>query len=304
MRIRRDQRGQSIVYVVVFLTVLAGMGAAVLDVGSWYKAHRDAQSTADASALAGAQTLGWNQGQAQNDALAWADKNGGGVSPPQITFPASDTISVQVHRSSPGFFAKIFGIDSVSVNATASAREFIPGETKNLAPIAVRITHPMLNNCSGPCFGSSYPTTLPLDKTGVPGGFDLINLNNDSTGTVGSSTIADWINYGYGDYLDLREYYSDSGAKWNNSSIQDALNARVGQELLFPVFDTLVGQGSNAEYRVVAWVGFHLTTTVATGGDSGYISGYFTRVIWQGIPASSSSGTPPDLGVRSVALVG
>jgi Flp pilus assembly protein TadG len=303
MRIRREERGQSVVLIVLFLTVILGMAAAVLDVGSWFREHRDAQATADASALAGAQGLIQSPGQGQLDALAWADKNGGGVTPSQVTFTGSDTINVQVHRSAPGFFAKAFGIDSVQINTKASARIFSPGETKYLAPIVVSKFHPMLNDCGGPCFGASYPTTLPLDKTGAPGAFNLINLNDDVTGTVGASDLADWIDYGYDGYLNLRQYYSDPGAKWNNGQIQGSLDRRIGTELLFPVFDTLNSGGSNAEYRVIAWVGFHLTDKTVASGSSGSISGYFTRIIWQGLPASSSGGTPLDLGVRSVMLV-
>ena len=53
----RSTHGQATVLTVVFLTVLLGLAALVLDVGSWYRAKRDAQSTADAAALAGAQGL-------------------------------------------------------------------------------------------------------------------------------------------------------------------------------------------------------------------------------------------------------
>ena len=53
----KSQRGQSMVLTLVFLTVLLGMAAAVIDVGGWYRAHRQTQSTADATALAGAQAL-------------------------------------------------------------------------------------------------------------------------------------------------------------------------------------------------------------------------------------------------------
>ena len=52
-----NQKGQSMVMALVFLTVMMGMSALVLDVGSWYRAHRAAQSTADASALAAAQAI-------------------------------------------------------------------------------------------------------------------------------------------------------------------------------------------------------------------------------------------------------
>ena len=304
MSIHRDERGQSAVMFVVFLTVLLGMAAAVLDVGSWYREHRHAQATADAAALAGAQSLPTDTGMAQSLALSYADKNGGGLAPGDITLSSTkgpnDTISVKIHRTAPGIFSKIFGISTVAISSKATARTFIPGMTKYLAPIVVRNTHPMLNDCGGPCFGAGYPTTLPLDKTGAPGAFALINLNDDSTGTVGASELSDWIDNGYNDYLPLRQYYSDPGAKWNNSQIQGSLNNRIGTELLFPVFDVIQGTGSSAEYRVIAWVGFHLTDKTVASGTSGSISGYFTRIIWQGLEASS--GTPIDLGVRTVIL--
>ena len=47
----RSERGQSTVLTLVFLTVLLGMAALVLDVGSWYRTKRAEQSTADAAAL-------------------------------------------------------------------------------------------------------------------------------------------------------------------------------------------------------------------------------------------------------------
>ena len=54
---KNNERGQSMVMTVVFMVVLLGFAALVIDVGSWYRAHRSAQATADASALAGAAVL-------------------------------------------------------------------------------------------------------------------------------------------------------------------------------------------------------------------------------------------------------
>jgi len=73
-------------------------------------------------------------------------------------------------------------------------------------------------------------------------------------------------------------------------------------ELLFPVYDTLTGSGSNATYHIIAWVGFHLTGFEAQG-NTGSLTGWFTRVIWDGIEADSGGASGPDLGVRSVRLV-
>jgi hypothetical protein len=145
------------------------------------------------------------------------------------------------------------------------------------------------------------PTTLPLGKTGAPGAFALVNLENDPTGTIGASTLADWILRGFDSYLPLGDYFSDTGAKWNNSSIQDALHKRFGTELLFPVYDKLVGTGSNAQYHIIGWVAFHVTDVSANGSD-GTISGWFKSVIWTGIQ-SSKNAHDPDFGVHTVALV-
>jgi hypothetical protein len=80
------------------------------------------------------------------------------------------------------------------------------------------------------------------------------------------------------------------------------MTARIGTEMLFPVYDTLTGNGSNAQYHIIGWVGFFVTG-VDKQGNNGNVSGYFTRVIWTGIQASSAGGGGPNLGARAVQLV-
>src|SRR5207249_7238600 len=88
MRIRNDN-GQATVITVVFLVVLLGMAALVLDIGSWYRADRSTQSTADAAALAGAQQLPQDTATARSLALQYAGKNGGGVTPGDVSISSS-----------------------------------------------------------------------------------------------------------------------------------------------------------------------------------------------------------------------
>ena len=92
---------------------------------------------------------------------------------------------------------------------------------------------------------------------GAPGAFGMLDLVGGN-GTVGASVEAQWILTGFNQYLPLGLYDSDPGAKFNSSQIQGALDARIGTVLLFPVFDTLTGNGSNAQYNIIGWVGFHL----------------------------------------------
>jgi hypothetical protein len=303
----RKETGQATVVTLVFLTVLLAMAALVLDIGSWYRADRATQSTADAAALAGAQALPYSPANASALALQYAGKNGGGLAPADITVSngivPNDTITVHVRGSAKGVFTKLFGIKAVSVGSIAKARASLMQSAQYVAPIGVNLKHPKLKGTSTcPCFGSTNPTTLPLGKTGAPGSFDLLNIDGSKGGT-GGQTLASWILRGYSGYLPIGSYLSDTGAKWNDSLVQNALEQRLNTNLLFPVYDTLSGSGSNAQYHVVGWVGFHITGHTANG-SSGSITGWFTQVIWDGIESTASNGSNPDLGARTVKLIG
>jgi Flp pilus assembly protein TadG len=297
--------GQAVVLMAVFMTVLLASAGFVLDVGSWYRADRATQATADAAALAGAQKLIDGTPDAQALAEEYADKNGGG----DITISFghkvndNDLITVTVARTEPAFFTKLFGIDTVRVNSKATARAGVASRARYVAPITVNEQHPMLQ-CG--CFDD--PTQVVLINLHNPGGgdaagsFGLLNLDSQQDGgNIGSDTLADWIRDGYQDDLPLGTYDSAPSANFNSGNIKDALDDRIGEELLFPVYrEPIVGSGSGAEYNIIGWVGF-VPTSYNLGGSSGSIRGYFTQVIWQGL--ADDTGSVPDFGVRVIQLV-
>jgi Putative Flp pilus-assembly TadE/G-like len=298
----RNESGQAVVLVVLFAGVLMAVGAAVLDVGSWYRADRKLQATADAAALAGAQGLPDDQGEAAALALDYGNRNGGGVAGGGVTFQTTvlpnDTIKVHAQKPMPGFFAKAFGIASVTVGADARARTGAMSSAKWAAPVAVDEQHPNLH-CSPSCFGSNYPTTLDFFKVG-PGAFRLINIDQSHGGT-GSQDVADWIEHGLDAYMPLGWYYSDSGMKPSSANIRHALDLRIGDVLLFPIYRATRAQGSNFEYLVVGWAGFRVTGYDIHGSQDSRLFGYFEEVVWQGI--QSESGGDPDYGARAVSLI-
>jgi len=325
----RSEDGQVVVLVAVFMLGLIGMTALVVDVGSWFRQQRATQSTVDAAALAGAQALP-NTAAARQLAEDYAAKNGAGgaISDADISFAstyrtdgAMDTIKISKAQQSEGFFGKALGVSFVTVHAHATAMVGVPSAAMYVAPIVVNILHPDITGSacnqaiagtSNPCFGPTNPTVLTLGKNGAPGAFDLLNLDcvdvdtsgscTNSNGTTGASTMAGWITDGYNKYLPLGGYYSDPGAKYNGNQIDQALVARIGTELLFPVYDTLVDQGSNASYHIVGWIGFHLLSGTLQG-TNGTLTGYFTRVIWKGILPTGGASNSPDFGDGVVALV-
>jgi Flp pilus assembly protein TadG len=314
-----NERGQSMVITVVFMVVLLGFAALVIDVGSWYRAHRAAQATADASALAGAQVLP-DTATAQSLASQYVAKNGGtGLGGTTITLSQQgyepDTITVKVSRPSPGFFAKVFGsaFGSVKVSGTATARAFnVQGVRNGIAPITVNYKHPLLNCTRGqnptcnPTFGT--PTQLSLEDIhtsgkDAAGSFGLINLNGVGNGNIGAGTLADWLLNGYQDHdLTVGHYDAAPSANFNNSQFTSALDQQIGHELLFPVYRLLKGPGSNALYDIIGWVGF-VITSYDTSGSTGVINGSFTRYTTDGVPAESGNGGgAPGLGVHKIEL--
>jgi Flp pilus assembly protein TadG len=311
-RLRSDS-GQAAVLSVLFLVGLLGALALVLDVGSWFREQRATQSAADAAALAGAQALPDNTSTSSALASEYLSENGGGSG--EFTWSTrhipNDTIHVTVTRTAPGIFAKLFGISSVEVRAKASARTGGLQAAKWVAPITVNVQHPELN-CGAtsngrpvPCFGR--PTQIDLEHLHRPGSgtaagaFALINLDQTTDGSVGASTLGQWIVNGFDQYMDLGGYTSVPSAMFNDSHVKDAMSARLSGDpvLLFPIYDKVTGSGSGSTYNVIGWVAFHVTAYEASG-SSGKINGYFERVIWEGV--QSQNGGNLNYGTTTIEL--
>jgi Putative Flp pilus-assembly TadE/G-like len=296
----RGEHGQMLALLAVSIVALTAAGAFVMDIGAWFQSHRATQSVADASALAGAQALPTDAAVGLALALEYAGKNGGGVSAADVRFESqtlpNDTIAVKARRTAPGFLSRVLGISSVDVSADAVARAYNIAEARYAAPFAVDKSHPLISGSGCPCFDE--PTTLELGKIG-PGAFQVVNIDG-SRGGVGQQTLADWILRGYDGYMPLGWYYSDPGAKFNPGAVQDALSSRIGEELLFPVFDSVQDEGSSFTYRIVGWVGFRLDGFQARGVNA-ELYGVFRSIVWDGIATESADGY---LGARVVKLVG
>ena len=82
--------------------------------------------------------------------------------------------------------------------------------------------------------------------------------------------------------MDLGDYHVVPSAKFNSGQFRSALAQRMNTELLFPIYRTISGSGSTAEYEVIGWVGF-VIEEVTGGGSNATLHGYFTRVVWEGL---------------------
>lgn len=124
-RNRIGSRRGTVASVVALLTpVVVGVSALTLDGGLMYLQRRQAQSTADAAALAGAYTY-YNTSNftlAQAAAVAMAKQNGATVTAAQVTMPQTGYVAVSVTTSQSRTFSALWGAGTMSTTATTTAR--------------------------------------------------------------------------------------------------------------------------------------------------------------------------------------
>ena len=319
-RLRCDA-GQAMVVVVVGISAIVGMAGVVVDVGSWFRGQRHLQTVVDAAALAGAQDLP-DTSKAAATAQSYSQQNWPGVASPAVTFADSSTIDVRATQPLSGIFSKLYGaaFSSINVHAHAQARVGVPSSLKNIVPIAVKNTQPMLTGAgcglSRPCFGSTHTTTLNFNESVLSSSsFGLIELSCPGAGagckgTASSSEIVGWIDNGFTGLVSVQtDYPAVTGAKIG--PVRDAINRNLNRTLLFPVFDT--SNDSTKTFHIISWAAFVIDTALATSDWKNdapscrptckILHGYFTQVIVSGFLSAPGSG-PADFGVRVVGLTG
>ena len=137
----RDERGMTLVMVATGLVAFLSATMLAVDVGMLMVARTEAQSSADAGALAGAVALGFDNfddrsatGPAVRNAIAASTAADNGVMnaqvsvlPEDVTFPTNTRVRVRVQRSGvrgnplSTFIAPMFGVANVDLGAEATA---------------------------------------------------------------------------------------------------------------------------------------------------------------------------------------
>ena len=137
----RDERGMTLVMVATGLVAFLSATMLAVDVGMMMVARTEAQSSADAGALAGAIALGYEDpddfsatGPAKMNAIAASTSPENGVMnaqvsvlPEDVSFPTTTQVRVRVLRATERgnplttFIAPMFGVPTVDIGAEATA---------------------------------------------------------------------------------------------------------------------------------------------------------------------------------------
>lgn len=129
-----NQSGTVLIVTAGMLVVVIGAAALAIDLGSFWKAQKQAQAAADAAALAASQDLPTNTTAASTDGTNYGRTNypGSTVSVQTNYNSQPGEVKVTVHANTPSFFGQFFGLTKANVTASAVA-----GGNGTSAPAAI-----------------------------------------------------------------------------------------------------------------------------------------------------------------------
>ena len=183
--------GQVFFLVAALFAIFGGMTAVAVDLGSYMADRRDLQNAADAIALAASQELPDVSG-AQTAANTWAANNAIDLSLMAVTFTAQSLpdepnpkVIIDLQRDHGFAFARLMGIESASVTASATAIRTSPGGSPGLMPWGVQAA---VKDLAAP----GDEVVLKYDASGGQNGnFGALRIDGN-----GASTYEDSVKYG------------------------------------------------------------------------------------------------------------
>lgn len=287
-------QGGIVILVALGLTVLLGSCAMVTDIGMLYIEKTKLQNAVDAAALAGVQELPGDPSNAAQVAKAYATQNG--LDNITSSFAANNTkIVVSAQKTVPTYFAKIWGIKSEQLSATASALMLPPTSMFGAAPLSVQ-DQPLI-------FGQQY-TLKAGAGDGTDGWYGALQLS-----VPGAKAFQTDLTYGYTGSISIGqvltvEHGNISGP--TETAIEDrfAMDTRVPKntyydydrnapEILYLPIVKILSYESSAisEVQVTGFAAFFIEGVSGNGTES-TITGRFIKTL---IPGDKTEWNLTDL---------
>jgi Flp pilus assembly protein TadG len=288
----RDERGAVAVVVAILLVVLFGFAAFALDTGNAWQSRRHLITATDAAALAAARefALGQNGCAGTDDAMVGANFAGSSVEAcTASTTSGPGYVTVRASHDVEWNFARIFGLTSGTIHSSTTAAWSNPLGLKGLRPLGLCANVPELADwlASGPTGPSGtvrimYTKDHPDDCGGTaPGNWGVQDFNG---GNNSNNETRDWLENGYPDLVKKGSWIPGNTGSFSNSlSSELSMLVSSGQSFTLPVFSSVTGNGSNASFHIVEFVGVKLVGYQATGReDERYIDLQFQLIVAQG----------------------
>lgn len=317
--------------VAVLMVALLGFAALAVDVGAMYAEKAQLQNGADASALAIASDCAKGAcGDPAATGGSFANSNANdGSSGATVSFPTSTTVRVVTKARPAGsttdsfslFFARVLGMNSIQIPATAEAIWGTPSKAttlpwtvsecvyeKYLSPTQLAQLHSTGNFTGDPIpthillrYDENAPTMpgCAAQNGYMPGGFGWLKTNNGCSTNI---DVALTVSGQTGNHFP------------NDPACASVLATLLDTPALIPLFSSATGNGTNAVYSLVGFAAFKVTGYKFSGsggvvdslapsctGNCRGLQGYFLRFVsvQEGMTLSSSN---PNYGGTGVVL--
>jgi len=310
-RSARDESGAIAVIVALVSIVLFAGAAFAIDAGNVWQTRRQMVTASDASALAAAGRYAEGGDGCATTAAATLAANRGDATL-EDCLPAAGTdeghVTVRGSTTADFTFAGVFGLDDTEVESATTAEWGIPSGVRGLRPFGLCIDanqqlKTWLNLPAGPTgpsgtveitYGKAQPDACGTD---APGNWGVLDLDG---GSNSNADTKEWTLNGYPGTVSVGDLVAgDTGAFSNSLNSELATLKASGDLFPLPVFDQVSGNGSNARFRIRAFVYVRLLAYKTTGSQA---NRSLTLQFDRGVVAGTCCGSGPDTGVRVVRI--
>ena len=314
-----EQRGSAAVVTGIFMVVLIGFSAFVLDLGISYDKASKLQNSLDSAALAALQELpadntnsaAWST--AENTAVAYAAFNEFDISPEDIRpiykddIASNNIIGIKITKSITVEynFARVLGINSGTITRTSAAGLVPAGGISGAVPLSITdsslsqaIAANIVSGIKIKC--SSNTGDIGIDCTGVSGWFGALRFEGS-----GASAYSDLLANGYSGNLFVGQVLEMENGNMSGPTM-DGFTTRYNKchdgctaenylpdcpKLVYvPFVEVLSGSG----VKIVSFATFFLTECGGTGSNSYIKATYIKDIV---VPNSAAGTSGSDFGL-------
>ncbi|MFD1019926.1 TadE/TadG family type IV pilus assembly protein [Thalassobacillus hwangdonensis] len=288
----KKQSGDALILTALALMVLLVAVGLVIDGGMIFMNKSHLQKTANAAVLSGAQELTFDVEEAEQIVNEVVDKHEKSIEVSGITVSPNEKIEVEVEKTVPLAFSKLFGREYVVVRAHAAAELGVMGRAMGAAPLGIDDSIELE-------YYKEYQ--LKVDETEVDtGNFGVLAL-----GGPGAKTYEYNLRHGYEDQIevgDVLDTQTGNIAGKTRSVVRelvdgctelprDVSDRECSRVLLVPVYEPY-NQTSNQmkQVKVTGFAYFYITDPMSSSDTS--ITGMFIKRAGTGFthPSALSKG--------------
>ncbi|MCX7749264.1 MAG: Tad domain-containing protein [Clostridia bacterium] len=299
--ILKNNRGSSIVFFTIILTVILGFAALTIDFGVIAYEKFRLTSSVDAASLAGAQELVANTGYTKEVAESYIYKNIQNVKNVVVSVDSSSRmLQVSSEKTVDNYFAKIFGKNSQDISAVSKARVENIKSLKGARPLAIvqqTFTYGKMYTLKE---GGGDGTTGNYAAIALGGTGGSIYRNNLLNGYSGTITVNDVIPTETGNIAGTT-VTSINELLGNCNHIPactyQSYNKYCSKIIFLPVVNTLTVNGRK-HIKVLGFATFFLEGVTSMGGQADVIGRFITYCM-----EGETSTTINDYGTYGIRLI-